>query len=62
MAARLRTGRAFHIGSSYWYLAPAGPSRAVLQVRHGIVEEIGIADNQLTRNRRAALRLLTSFS
>jgi len=33
----------------------------VLKVRHGIVEEIGIADRRLTRNRAAARRFLTSF-
>lgn len=60
-AAALRTGRAFHIGLNYWYLARNGPSTAVLKVRHGIVEEIGIADRRLTRNRAAARRFLTSF-
>jgi hypothetical protein len=62
-AARvLRIGRPFHIGLNYWYLAPNGASRGVLKVRHGIVEEIGIADLRLTANRRAAWRFLSSFS
>jgi hypothetical protein len=62
-AARvLRIGRPFHSGLNYWYLAPNGASRGVLKVRHGIVEEIGIADLTLTANRRAAWRFLSSFS
>jgi len=52
----------FHIGANSWYLAPNGPSTAVLKVRHGIVEEIGIAVKQLTRGRSAELRFLESFS
>ena len=54
--------RVFHIGANSWYLAPNGPSTAVLKVRHGIVEEIGIAVKQLTRGRSAELRFLESFS
>jgi hypothetical protein len=61
VARRLRTGKAFHIGLNYWYLAPNGPSRAVLKVRHGLIEEIGIADKTLTQHRRADFRFLTSF-
>jgi hypothetical protein len=61
VARKLRTGKRFHIGLNYWYLAPNGPSRAVLKVRHGIIEEIGIADKHLTQNRRADFRFLQSF-
>ncbi len=62
VARKLRTSRAFHIGLNYWYLAPNGPSRAVLKVRHGIIEEIGVADKRLTQKRRSASRFLDSFS
>jgi hypothetical protein len=34
----------------------------VLKVRHGIVEEIGVADKHLTRGHKAELALLKSFS
>jgi hypothetical protein len=62
-AARvLRIGRPFHIGLNYWYLAPNDASRGVLKVRNGVVEEIGIADDTLTANRRGAWRFLSSFS
>jgi hypothetical protein len=58
---RLRAGRAFHIGLNYWYLTPNGQSSGVLKVRHGIIEEIGIADKRLTRGRRAGRRFLREF-
>ena len=62
MARRLRVGRPFHIGLNYWYLAPDGPSTGVLKVRHGTVEEIGIAVKRFTRTRRLAGRFLRSFA
>ena len=52
----------FHIGLNFWYLAPNGSSTAVLKVRHGIVEEIGIGDKQITQSRQADLIFLKSFS
>ncbi len=58
----LHTGPVFHIGLNDWYLAPNGNSTAVLKVRHGIVEEIGIGDKRLTRTRKAQRAFLTSFS
>jgi hypothetical protein len=58
----LRLTVPFHIGLNFWYLAPNGASTAVLKARHGIVEEIGIADKALTQHRRARLALLKSFS
>ncbi len=60
-ARRLEVGKGFHIGANWWYLCPAGPSRGVLKVRHGVIQEIGIADARLIRTRRAALRFLESF-
>jgi len=62
VARQLTVGRGFHIGLNWWYLVPNGPSRGVLIVRHGKIEEIGIADKQLTTNRLAVRRFLTSFS
>jgi hypothetical protein len=61
VARRLRVGRPFHIGLNWWYLVANGQSRGVLKVRHGIIEEIGVADRQLTSSRRAARMFLTSF-
>jgi len=62
VARRLRVGRGFHVGLNWWYLAPNGSSRGVLKVRHGVIEEVGIANARLTRTRRAARRFLESFS
>jgi hypothetical protein len=61
VARHLGTGKGVHIGLNWWYLAANGPSRGVLKVRHGVIEEIGIASKQLTNNPRAAWRFLTSF-
>jgi hypothetical protein len=52
----------FHIGKNYWYLAPNGSSTAVLKVRGGIVEEIGIAEKALTSGRKAQRAFLVSFT
>jgi alpha-tubulin suppressor-like RCC1 family protein len=61
-AARvLRLGPALHIGLNYWYLAPAGPVTAVLKVRHGVIQEIGIADKRFTATRAMRLIFMTSF-
>jgi hypothetical protein len=61
-ARRLNLGAPFAIGSNQWYLAPAGPATAVLKVRGGIVQEIGIANRQLTKSRSAQRTFLSSFS
>ncbi len=62
VARRLRIGARFQIGLNTWYLAPNGPSHGVLKVRHGVIEEVGVANRQLTSHRRAARRFLASFS
>jgi hypothetical protein len=61
-ARRLAIGPGIRIGLNTWYLAPDGPSRAVFKVRHGTIQEIGIADRGLTGDPRSARRFLSSFS
>jgi hypothetical protein len=61
VARKLSVGEGFHVGLNWWYLTPNGPSRGVLKVRHGVIEEIGIADLRLTDTRGAARRFFTSF-
>jgi hypothetical protein len=61
-AKKLKLEAPFHIGANYWYLAPNGGSIAVLKVRHGIVEEIGIGDKALNQDRKAQSNFLKSFS
>jgi hypothetical protein len=52
----------FRVGINDWYFAPAGSATAILKVRHGLVEEIGLAEQQLTKSRTAQRTFLTSFS
>jgi hypothetical protein len=61
-ADRLKPAPPYRVGPNRWYLVANGRSTAVLNVRHGIVEEIGIAIKRLTDNHGAALILLKSFS
>jgi hypothetical protein len=62
VAKQLRLQKAIHIGLNYWYIAPGSPSHGVLKVRHGIIQEIGIADKNLTDGRPAQARFLTHLS
>ncbi|HET9719820.1 MAG TPA: hypothetical protein VFP55_07070 [Solirubrobacteraceae bacterium] len=57
----LRLSGPFHVGRNFWYVAAYGRSRAVFKVRHGIIEEIGIADARLTRDRKADRRFFRGF-
>jgi hypothetical protein len=52
----------FVVGKNQWYLAPAGEVTAVLKVRNGVVEEIGIGNKQITKGAKAQRTFLTSFS
>lgn len=60
-AARLHRAASFHIGLNHWYIVPGRLSDGVLKVRHGVVQEVGIAARALTRGRGAQRRLLRSF-
>jgi hypothetical protein len=57
----LKLGRPLHIGLNFWYLGSNGGSTAVLKVGHGIVKEIGIANRQLTKGRKAQRIFMKSF-
>jgi hypothetical protein len=59
---RLQLGAGFQVGANTWYLIPSGPATGLLKVRHGVVEEVGIADRAVTGGRGAAWRFLTSFA
>ena len=58
----LKLTRPFKVGANTWYLGPNGASNAIFKVRHGLIEEIGIADRSLTRNTKADRIFLRSFS
>jgi hypothetical protein len=50
------------IGRNTWYLILGGPSTGILKTRAGIVQEIGIANPQLTVGHPAQVTFLHSFS
>ncbi len=52
----------FTIGANTWYLLAVGRGRGVLKVRHGGVQEIGIANAGLTPTRKRDRVFLRSFS
>jgi hypothetical protein len=58
---RLHLGRPFHVGLNFWYLTPSRRVHGVLKVRHGRVQEIGIANGRLTRTRSSTARFLRTF-
>ncbi|MGO9823248.1 MAG: DUF6923 family protein [Solirubrobacteraceae bacterium] len=50
-----------HIGLNYWYLIREPRYTAVLKIRGGVVEELGIATNALTRTNKAQALLMRFF-
>ena len=60
-ATKLRLESPFHIGLNLWYLSRSKNVTAVLKVRHGAVEELGIGDNALTATRAEQNVLMHSF-
>jgi hypothetical protein len=59
---RLKVSRAYRIGRNAWYLTPNGASHGLIKVQHGVIEEVGIVDKQLTsRGYRKTFRFLNSF-
>jgi hypothetical protein len=60
--AVIAKGSVFTVGRNSWYLAKVKQVTAIFKVRHGLVEEIGIADLRLTRTAKADRSFLRSFS
>jgi hypothetical protein len=61
VARRLHVSRRIRIGLNDWYVTPNGSSHGVLKVRHGVIQEVGIASKEMTRNLRAARQFLRSL-
>ncbi|MEA2214282.1 MAG: hypothetical protein QOF83_4230 [Solirubrobacteraceae bacterium] len=61
VAGKLHVGKAFHVGRNFWYLAPNGASTGILKVRHGRIEEIGVATRSVTWSRVIARKYLRTF-
>jgi L-asparaginase II len=60
-ARKLAVGHVFKVGGSEWYIASGAAANGILKVRHGIIQEIGIADGSITRGRKAMSTFLASF-
>jgi hypothetical protein len=58
----LHLGRPFRVGRNLWYFGAAGRTRALVKVRAGTIEEVGIAMPTLTRTRAAQSAFVRSFS
>jgi hypothetical protein len=58
----LRLGQGIKLGSNTWYVIPMKRANGLLKAAHGVVQEVGPADKRLSRNRKAATALLTSFA
>lgn len=52
----------FTIGRNTWYVIRGRGPSGILKVRHGMVQEVGIAQRGLTRSRARAHRFMASFS
>jgi hypothetical protein len=63
VAGRLHIGRHSFVavGLNNWYVVPGSTADGVLKVRHGVIQEIGVADKGLLAGRKAWLRFFTSF-
>jgi hypothetical protein len=57
----LKLGRGFAFGRNRWYLVRAGAATILVEVRGGVVQQIGIAVRQLTRTRAAQRALVRSL-
>jgi hypothetical protein len=58
---RLRVGRMIAIGANDWYVASGTRSNYVFKVRHGMIQEVGIAIKRDTANRGAQEAFLSGF-
>ncbi|HUZ30157.1 MAG TPA: hypothetical protein VMU90_12990 [Solirubrobacteraceae bacterium] len=54
-------GQRVRPGANDRYLGPAGSVSVVLKVRHGEVQEVGVAERPLTLTRRAQAIFMGSF-
>ena len=61
-SAVLKPSGPFRVGLNDWYFAANGGSTAILKVRGGLIEEVGIADKSLTQGSKAQRTFLKSFS
>ena len=60
-ARQLKLGKRLQLGAPTTGTSPWQDEQRRLKIRHGIVQEVGIANRQLTTNRAAQIRLLRNF-
>lgn len=58
---KLHVGRGFTVGLNTWYLVRGAVANGVFKVRHGEVQEVGLAPRALTSTRAQAARFFHSF-
>jgi hypothetical protein len=61
VALRLYVSRRIRIGLNDWYVTSNRSSHGVLKVRHGVIQEVGLASIGLTRNFAAAQQFLRNL-
>ena len=61
VAKRLHLSSGFHVGLNWWYFGPGAGANALLKVRGGIIQEIGIVNKAITTGRTAQARFVHSF-
>ncbi len=61
MAGRLKLGKAIIAGANRWYVAQAKAATVLVDVRGGVVQEIGLASRRRTRTRAAQQALVRSL-
>jgi hypothetical protein len=61
VARRLHLGKPFHVGSNDWYFAPGAYAYGIFKVRHGVIQEVGLASIGLNQTRAQQSAFINSF-
>jgi hypothetical protein len=59
---KLKLGKVFHVGANDWYIAARPRAVGVLKVRHGVIQEVGLANSNLTATRAEQSKFLRTFN
>jgi hypothetical protein len=62
ITGRLLIGKAIHLGHNYWYVVSGRKSNGVLRISGGVIQEVGIANRQLTSSHAAQKRFFQGFN
>jgi FG-GAP repeat len=60
-AKKLHAGKPVHEGATLWYFTSAGGAEGVLEVKSGVIQEVGLATKALAGNPKARARLAKAF-